>query len=41
MEFLGTDPEQPMTDAKTAAKVFMDNLVSNAQVGWYRLKVVL
>jgi hypothetical protein len=33
MEFLGTDPEQPMTDAKTAAKVFMDNLVSNAQVG--------
>lgn len=22
-----------MTDAKTAAKVFMDNLVSNAQVG--------
>ncbi|MCK4651632.1 MAG: VWA domain-containing protein, partial [Methanosarcinales archaeon] len=33
MEFLGTDPEQPMTDAKTAAKVFMENLVSNAQVG--------
>jgi Mg-chelatase subunit ChlD len=33
MEFLGSDPEQPMTDAKTAAKVFMDNLVSNAQVG--------
>ena len=33
MELLGTDPEQPMTDAKTAAKVFMDNLVSNAQVG--------
>ncbi len=33
MKFLGTDPEQPMTDAKTAAKIFMDNLVSNAQVG--------
>ncbi|MCK4624937.1 MAG: VWA domain-containing protein, partial [Phycisphaerae bacterium] len=33
MKFLGSDPEQPMTDAKTAAKVFMDNLVSNAQVG--------
>ncbi|RZN39078.1 MAG: VWA domain-containing protein [Methanosarcinales archaeon] len=33
MKFLGTDPEQPMTDAKTAAKVFMNNLVSNAQVG--------
>jgi len=33
MEYLGSDPEQPMTDAKTAAKVFMDNLVSNAQVG--------
>ncbi|MEA1906268.1 MAG: VWA domain-containing protein [Euryarchaeota archaeon] len=33
MEFLGSDPEQPMTDAKTAAKVFMENLVSNAQVG--------
>ncbi len=33
MELLGTDPEQPMTDAETAAKVFMDNLVSNAQVG--------
>ncbi|RLG23240.1 hypothetical protein DRN77_04915 [Methanosarcinales archaeon] len=33
MKFLGSGPEQPMTDAKTAAKVFMDNLVSNAQVG--------
>ena len=33
MDDLGTNPEQPMTDAKTAAKVFMDNLVSNAQVG--------
>ncbi|MHC1571838.1 MAG: VWA domain-containing protein [Methanosarcinales archaeon] len=33
MKFLGDDPEQPMTDAKTAAKVFMENLVSNAQVG--------
>ncbi|RKX64965.1 MAG: hypothetical protein DRP42_05575, partial [Tenericutes bacterium] len=33
MDDLGTNPAQPMTDAKTAAKVFMDNLVSNAQVG--------
>ena len=33
MKYLGSDPQQPMTDAKTAAKVFMDNLVSNSQVG--------
>jgi len=33
MEFLGSNPEQPMTDSKTAAKIFMDNLVSNSQVG--------
>ena len=33
MAYLGSNPEQPMVDAKTAAKVFMDNLVSNAQVG--------
>ena len=33
MEFDNPYPQQPMTDAKTAAKVFMDNLVSNAQVG--------
>nr|QNO48031.1 hypothetical protein CAKHPDBP_00002 [Methanosarcinales archaeon ANME-2c ERB4] len=33
MAYLGSNPQQPMTAAKTAAKVFMDNLVSNAQVG--------
>ncbi|MHC1576709.1 MAG: VWA domain-containing protein, partial [Methanosarcinaceae archaeon] len=33
MEYLGSSPEQPMTDAKTAAETFMDSLVSNAQVG--------
>lgn len=33
MKFLNSSPEQPMTDAKTAAKAFMDNLVSNSQVG--------
>ena len=33
MAYLGSNPQQPMVDAKTAAKVFMDNLVSNAQVG--------
>ncbi|WP_309739236.1 VWA domain-containing protein [Methanococcoides alaskense] len=33
MEYLGTTPEQPLTDAKSAAKVFMENLVSNAEVG--------
>ncbi|MDG6244217.1 MAG: VWA domain-containing protein [Methanolobus sp.] len=33
MKFLGTSPEQPMTDAKIAAEEFVDNLVSNAQAG--------
>ncbi|AFV23745.1 hypothetical protein Mpsy_1538 [Methanolobus psychrophilus R15] len=33
MKFLGTSPEQPMTDAKTAAKNFVGNLISNAQAG--------
>lgn len=33
MKFLGSSPEQPMTDAKTAAKVFVSNLPSNAQTG--------
>ncbi len=33
MEFLGSSPQQPMTDAKTAAKVFMNNLASNSRVG--------
>ncbi|MCD4845508.1 MAG: VWA domain-containing protein [Methanosarcinales archaeon] len=33
MRYLGSSPQQPMTDAKTAAKVFTDNLVSNSQVG--------
>ncbi|MDY0385952.1 MAG: VWA domain-containing protein [Methanolobus sp.] len=33
MKFLGISPEQPMTDAKTAAKEFVDNLVSNSEVG--------
>ncbi|WP_158599188.1 VWA domain-containing protein [Methanohalophilus sp. RSK] len=33
MQFLGTSPQQPLTDAQTAAKTFLDNLVSNSQVG--------
>ncbi|MDW7731123.1 MAG: VWA domain-containing protein [Methanolobus sp.] len=33
MKFLGNSPEQPMTDAKTAAKNFVSNLLSNAQAG--------
>jgi Mg-chelatase subunit ChlD len=33
MKFLGTSPEQPMTDAKIAAEEFVDNLASNAQAG--------
>ncbi|WP_292463733.1 VWA domain-containing protein [Methanolobus sp.] len=33
MKFLGTSPEQPMTDAKIAAGEFVDNLASNAQAG--------
>lgn len=33
MKFLGSSPEQPMTDAITAAQEFVDNLASNAQAG--------
>ncbi|WP_406655737.1 VWA domain-containing protein [Methanolobus sp. ZRKC2] len=33
MKYLGTDPEQPLTDAKGAAKAFKNNLASNALVG--------
>lgn len=33
MKYEGTNPEQPLTDALTAAKTFLDNLVSNSQVG--------
>ncbi|WP_048063313.1 vWA domain-containing protein [Methanococcoides burtonii] len=33
MKFLGNAPEQPLTDAKSAAKIFMENLLSNTEVG--------
>ncbi|MBP2031022.1 Mg-chelatase subunit ChlD [Methanohalophilus levihalophilus] len=33
MNDLGSSPEQPLADALTAAKTFLDNLVSNSQVG--------